>query len=126
MTENDVGREVVDGCYQIHTKLGPGLLESAYGNILGCELTLRGLRFVRQVIVPVAWGGVLIEQGFRADFIVEDLVILEIKAVDGVLAVHKQQLRTYLKLMDKRLGLLINFNTLLIKDGISRVVNGLN
>jgi GxxExxY protein len=85
-----------------------------------------GLEFTRQEMVPVSYGGIQIEHGFRADMIVESKVIVEIKAVEAISPIHKRQLRTYLKLSNKRLGLLINFNVILIKDGIARVVNGLD
>jgi GxxExxY protein len=124
--ENDVARHVVDAAYRIHTALGPGLLESAYESVLAYELTERGLHFARQALIPIVYHGVVIEQGFRADFIVEDKVIVEIESIDSVAAVHKKQLLTYLKLSNRRLGLLINFNEMLIKDGITRLVNGLD
>jgi GxxExxY protein len=125
MTENEVARQVVDAAYHIHTTLGPGLLESAYEVILAYELEKRGLRVVRQQAVPVVYDGTKIEVGFRADLVVEDQVIVEIKSVEAVAAVHKKQLLTHLRLAGKRLGLLINFNVALIKDGITRIANGL-
>jgi GxxExxY protein len=105
--ENDIARHVVDAAYRIHTALGPGLLESAYESVLAHELTERGLRFGRQVLIPIVYHGVVIEQGYRADFVVEDKVILEIESCDGVAAIHKKQLLPYLKLSNRRLGLLI-------------------
>ena len=125
MTENEVAREIVDAAYNIHTSLGPGLLESVYETILGVELSKRGFSNVRQKAIPVFYKGEAIELGFRADIVVEDKVIVEIKSVAEVHPVHKKQLLTYLRLADERLGLLINFNVALIKDGISRVVNRL-
>ncbi|HYL91759.1 MAG TPA: GxxExxY protein [Alphaproteobacteria bacterium] len=125
MTENEVAREVVDAAYHLHTTLGPGLLESAYEVVLAYELEKRGLRVKRQEPVPVVYGGAKIDVGFRADLVVEDLVIVEIKSVAAVAPVHKKQLLTHLRLADKRLGLLINFNVALIKDGITRIANGL-
>jgi GxxExxY protein len=110
---------------RIHTALGPGLLESVYDAVLGYELAQRGLRTVRQQSIPVVYGNVRIDTGFRADLIVEDKVIVEIKSVEVLAPVHKKQLLTYLRLADKRLGLLINFQVALIKDGITRIVNGL-
>ena len=123
--ENQVAKQIVDAAYQIHTSLGPGLLESAYEAVLGYELEKRGLRITRQPAIPIIYQGVRIETGFRADLIVEDKVIVEIKSVETILPVHKKQLLTQLRLADKRLGLLINFNVMLIKDGITRIANGL-
>jgi GxxExxY protein len=105
--------------------LGPGLLESVYEAILAHELRKRGLRVQRQLPVPIIWEDVQFEEGYRLDLMVEDKVLIEIKSVEAVAPVHKKQLLTYLRLMDKRLGILINFNEELIRDGISRVVNGL-
>lgn len=125
MTENDIARIVVDACYKIHTTLGPGLLESVYEIVLQRELESRGLRVRRQVPVSIVWEGVTFEEGFRADLIVNDLVIIELKSVEKLAPVHGKQLLTYLRLMKLRLGLLINFGEALIKDGIKRVANGL-
>jgi GxxExxY protein len=105
--------------------LGPGLLESVYEATLAFELASRGLRFTRQHPVPVIYGTLRIKLGFRADLLVEDNVVVEIKSVEQIAPVHKKQLLTYLRRMDKRLGLLINFSAALIKHGIMRVVNGL-
>jgi GxxExxY protein len=125
MTENAVAREIVDAAYRIHKILGPGLLESVYETVLTGELQKRGLRATAQQPVPVVYEGTRFEMGFRADLIVEDKVIVEIKSVEKIAAVHKKQLLSYLRLADKRLGLLINFNVAMIKDGITRVVNRL-
>jgi len=125
MTENELSRQIVDAAYRIHTTLGPGLLESVYVLTLAWELEQRGLRVVRQSEVPVVYQGTRIEAGFRADLIVDDQVIVEVKSVETLAPVHKKQLLTYLRLANKRLGLLINFNVVLIKDGITRIVNGL-
>jgi len=125
MNENEVAKQIVDAAYRIHTSLGPGLLESAYAAVLAYELEKRGLRTVRQQVVPIIYQSARIETGFRADLIVEDKVIVEIKSVEAVAAVHKKQLLTHLRLADKRLGLLINFNVALIKDGITRIANGI-
>lgn len=126
MTENDIARIVVDACYKIHTTLGPGLLESVYEIVLQRELESRGLRVRRQVPVSIVWEGVTFEEGFRADLIVNDFVIIELKSVEKLAPVHGKQLLTYLRLMKLRLGLLINFGEVLIKDGIKRVANGLS
>jgi GxxExxY protein len=125
MTENELATIIVDACYQIHTGLGPGLLESVYEVILQKELQKRGLHVMRQTPVPIVWGGVTFVEGFRADLIVNDLVIIELKSVERLAPVHAKQLLTYLRLMDKRLGLLVNFGEALIKTGIKRVVNDL-
>jgi GxxExxY protein len=123
--ENAVAQQVVDAAFRAHTKLGPGLLESVYEAALAYELEKRGLSITRQQGIPVVYEEVRIHAGFFADLVVEDQVIVEIKAVETVAPVHKKQLLTYLKLADKRLGLLINFNVVLIKNGITRIVNGL-
>jgi len=125
MDENDVARQIVDAAYRVHTTLGPGLLESVYEAALAYELGKRGLHVSRQQVIPVVYETVRIQTGFHADLLVEDQVIVEIKAVETIAPVHKKQLLTYLKLADKRLGLLINFNVALIKQGITRIVNGL-
>jgi GxxExxY protein len=125
MHENEVARIVVDAALAVHRGLGPGLFESVYENVLAVELDRRGLRLSRQVAVPLVWDGVECGAGFRADLIVEDLLIVEIKSVECIAPVHKKQLLTYLRLAQKRLGLLINFNVELIKSGITRVVNNL-
>jgi GxxExxY protein len=121
MTENELSKIIVDACIKIHTKLGPGLLESVYEVILARELRKRGLTVERQVPVSIEWEG----EVFDDDLIVNDLVIIELKSVEQTAKVHKKQLLTYLKLTGKRLGLLANFGAELMKDGLSRVVNGL-
>ena len=105
--------------------MGPGLLESAYEVILTHELKKRGLHVQRQLPVPIIWDDIRFEEGYRLDLMVEDKVLVEIKSIEKVDPVHKKQLLTYLRLMDKRLGLLINFNEEVIRTGITRVVNGL-
>ena len=125
MSENAVAQQIVDAAYRVHTTLGPGLLESVYEAALAYELEKRGLHLARQQAIPVIYEAVHIHTGFHADLVVEDQVIVEIKALETVAPVHKKHLLTYLKLADKRLGLLINFNVALIKDGITRIVNGL-
>ena len=125
MTENEIATIIVDAAYKIHTRLGPGLLESVYKATLAYELAKRGLQLRRQQSMPVVYEAVRMDVGFRADLIVEDKVIVEIKSIDAIAPVHRKQLLTYLRLTDKRLGLLINFNVELIKDGITRVVNNL-
>ena len=125
MRENAIAKEIVDVAYQVHTGLGPGLLESVYEAVMMYELRKRGRQVQAQVAIPVVWEEVKLEIGFRADLIVERKVIIELKSVEHTAPVHKKQLLTYLRLADCRLGLLINFGTALIKDGISRVVNNL-
>ena len=125
MTENEAAKQIVDAAFQVHTSLGPGLLKSVYEVVLAYELEQRGLQVVRQQAIPVVYHDTRIEMGFRADLIVEDKVIVEIKSVEAIAPVHKKQLLTHLRLADKRLGLLINFNVALIKDGITRIANGM-
>jgi GxxExxY protein len=125
MTENEISRIVVDVSYKIHTKLGPGLLESVYEAILYYELSKRGLNVERQKPLPVIWDEVYLDIGFRTDLIVDDKVIIEIKSVEQIANVHPKQLLTYLKVTGMKLGLLINFNEPLMKTGITRIVNNL-
>ena len=125
MTENAVAKEIVDVAFRVHLVLGPGLFESVYEAVLASELEKRGLHIARQQPIPVVYEGTRFEMGFRADLVVEDKVIVEIKSLGEIAPVHKKELLTYLRLADKRLGLLINFNVVLIKDGITRIVNGL-
>ena len=125
MTENEIARQVVDACYTVHTALGPGLLESVCETVLAYELGKRGLAVERQKPVPILYADMRFDEGFRADLVVEGKVILELKSVETVHPVHKKQLLTYLRLSERRLGLLINFGAALIRDGITRVVNGL-
>ena len=125
MTENEIAKEVVDAAYQIHRRLGPGLLETVYEVVLAHELNRRGLRVARQQPISIKYDSITFDEAFRADMIVEELVILELKSVESVSAVHKKQLLTYLRLANKRLGLLINFGADLIKNGITRIANGL-
>jgi GxxExxY protein len=126
MSENEVAKVVVDAAFTVHSRLGPGLLESVYEVVLAYELEKRGLKPACQVPVPIVYEGMRFDEGFRADIVVEDKVIVELKSVEAVAPVHKKQLLTYLRLGDKRLGLLINFGAALIKDGITRVVNRLS
>ncbi|NET02599.1 MAG: GxxExxY protein [Sphaerospermopsis sp. SIO1G2] len=125
MIENEITGIIVDVAYKVHITLGPGLLESVYETVMDVELRRRKLAVRRQVIIPITYEGIVLEEGFRADLIVEDKVIVELKSVENLRPVHHKQLQTYLKLADKKVGLLINFNVSLIKDGISRVVNNL-
>ncbi len=113
MTENEIAKEIVDAAYKIHATLWPGLLESVYETVLAYELEKRGLSVVRQQSIPVVYERVRLEEGFRADIIVENKVIIEIKSVEMLAPVHKKQLLTYLRLTNKHLGLLINFKAAL-------------
>lgn len=125
MTENELAKIIVNCCYKIHTSLGPGLLESVYEEILSYELKKENIQIKRQQGIPVIYDDVKMELGFRADIIVEDKVIIEIKSVESIAPVHQKQLLTYLKISGMKLGLLVNFNEALIKDGIHRIVNKL-
>jgi GxxExxY protein len=124
MHENQITKEIVDAAYKIHVALGPGLLESAYEAILEHELTRRGLSVKRQVVVPLVFDGITIDEGFRADLIVNDKVIVELKSIEKMAPVHKKQLLTYQRATGLHVGLLINFGAALIRDGIERIING--
>ena len=124
MTENEIATIIVDACFKVHTTLGPGLLESVYESVLFYELEKRGLSVTKQQAIHVFYEDIQFEKGFQADLIVEDKIIIELKSVEKVMPVHKKQLLTYLRLSDRKLGLLVNFGENLIKNGISRVING--
>lgn len=124
MQENDITGLILDTCIRIHRELGPGLFESVYEEILAYELEKIGLAVERQRGIEVEWDGQIMGLGFRADIIVESKVIIELKSVEKVEKVHFKQLQTYLQLMGIRVGLLVNFNEALLKDGFHRVVNG--
>jgi len=126
MTENEIGKVVVDAALKVHRELGPGLLETVYEVVLAGELERRGLRVERQVPVPIVYAGLRFEEGFRADMIVEGKVILELKSVEQIGKVHAKQVFTYLKLKGLKLGYLLNFGANLMKAGIERVVCGLS
>jgi GxxExxY protein len=135
MTENEIAKHIVDAALKIHKWFGPGLLESVYEAVLAAELEKRGLRVKREQPIPVVYEDVRLDIGFRADLIVpdrawsclivEDKVMIEIKSIEAIAPIHYKQVLTYLKIADKRSGLLINFNIDLIKEGIKRIVNGL-
>jgi GxxExxY protein len=125
MHENDISKIIVDITFLIYKRLGPGLLESVYQAVFVYELRLRGLDVQTEVVIPIIWNDMKLDQGFRADIIVNNKVIIELKSVEKLLPVHPKQLRTYLKLTELRLGMLINFNEDKLTDGIRRVVNGL-
>src|SRR5687768_14481628 len=113
-----VATQIVDAAYRVHQKTGPGLLECAYEACLVYELSKRGLKVLRQVIVPIIYDGVTLDTGLRIDLLVEDCVIVEIKAVEKLHPIHEAQVLTYLKLTGKKLGLLINFNVEVIRTGM--------
>jgi GxxExxY protein len=125
MHENELAKTIVDCAFKVHTTLGPGLLETVYQAALAYELENRRLRIAIEQGIPAHYGEIKLELGFRADIIVENKVIIEIKSVEAIAPVHLKILLTYLRLTDIRLGLLINFNVDLIKNGIRRVVNDL-
>ena len=125
MTINEISGQILDAAIKVHKELGPGLLESAYEACLTHELRKRGLKALTQVGLPIFYDGLQLDVGYRVDLLVEDAVIVELKAVEHVLPLHEAQLITYLKLSDRRLGLLINFNVLRLKDGYKRFANQL-
>jgi GxxExxY protein len=125
VTENEIATIVVDAAFAIHSRLGPGLLESVYEAVLAYELRKRGLKVLTQHPIPVHWEDLQLEVGFRADLIVEGKLIVELKSVDVLPDVSKKQLLTYLRVTGLRLGLLINFGEPLIKNGITRIANRL-
>ena len=122
---NSISGTIVDVAFHIHRTLGPGLLESVYERILAHELERRGLKVKRQKPVPIEFDGIRFEEGFWADLIVKNCVVVELKSVEELSRVHSKQLLTYLRLLDHRLGLLVNFGAPVIKDGIRRIVNRL-
>lgn len=126
MNENLVAKRVLDACFTIHRALGPGMLESIYERVLAFEVRQAGLRFRRQAPVPVIYNGTTIGIGFRADLIVEESVVVEIKSIEFVLPLHKKQVLSYLRLLDMKLALLVNFNSPLLREGITRIVNNLD
>lgn len=124
MTENEIGKIVVDCAVKLHMELGPGLLESVYEVLLAHRLEKRGLKVERQVHISIEYDGIRFDEGFRADLILEGKVLLELKSVEQTTKVHKKQVLTYLKLTGIKLGYLLNFGESLMKDGIHRILNG--
>jgi len=124
MNENEIGRIIVDCAVRLHMALGPGLLETVYEVLLAHELQEAGLKVVRQAPISIEFHGVRFDEGFRADLVVEDKVIIELKSVESVTRAHKKQVLTYLKLTGLKLGFLLNFGEAVMKDGISRIING--
>jgi GxxExxY protein len=125
MSENKISKAVLDASFRVHTALGPGLLESVYEAVLTYELHKMGLCVETQVSIPVIYEDVRLDIGFRLDLLVERKVVIEVKSIELLLPVHHKQLLTYLKLADYKLGLLINFNTAMLRDQIVRIANGL-
>lgn len=123
MDVNEISSAVVDAAIAVHKELGPGLLESTYEACLGYELGLRRLEVQNQLMLPVAYKSISINNGYRVDLLVEDEVIVELKSVERLLPIREAQLLTYLRLGQKKVGLLINFNCVLLKQGLKRIVN---
>jgi len=122
MTDNDLTREIIGAAIEVHKQLGPGLLESAYEECLAHELQLRNLKVERQKPVPVVYKRVKLECGYRIDILVENRVVVELKSIEGFAPVHEAIVLTYLRLSDHKLGLLINFNVTVLKDGVRRFI----
>ncbi|HQI41675.1 MAG: GxxExxY protein [Ignavibacteriales bacterium UTCHB2] len=125
MTENELSNKVIGVAIELHRVLGPGLLESAYENALAYELREIGLNVMQQVPMPFIYKEVKLDVGYRIDLLIEDKILIEVKSVEALAPVHFAQVLTYLNLSDLKLGLLLNFNTKLLKDGIHRVINNL-
>jgi GxxExxY protein len=125
MKENEIGTKRLEAAIHIHRELGPGLLEAVYEVILGGDLSDRGLRVQRQVPVPIVFKGIRFDERFRADIIIENKVLLELKSVERIVPAHKKQVQTYLRLTELKLGYLLNFGEAVLKSGITRCVNGL-
>ncbi len=125
MTENEIGKIIVDCAYKVHVKLGPGLLESIYEKCLAYEIEKRGLKVARQVPIQICYDELTFDEGFRADLLVEKKVIVELKSKEQTVRNDKKQTLSYIRLANKKLGFLINFGEERIKDGITRLVNGL-
>ncbi len=125
MDENEIAKIVVQAALELHSELGPGLLESVYEVLLCDALKRQGLSVDRQRPIPIVFRGIHFDEGFRTDLIVNDCVLVELKSVEALVNLHKKQVLTYLRLTGLRLGLLINFNAVLIKDGIRRIANGM-
>lgn len=123
MNDNQIARETVDAAVQVHKRLGPGLLESVYKSVMAHELTKRGLSVIRERAVPVVYDSIRLDVGFRVDLLVNLRLVVELKSVEAIAPVHIMQVVTYLRLIDLRLGLLLNFGAPLMKDGIRRIVN---
>jgi GxxExxY protein len=125
VTENEIGDAIIAAALKVHTALGPGLLESAYETCLLYELQKKGLPVQQQVLIPVRYEDFTIDNGYRVDLLVADRVVVELKALEAILPVHRAQLLSYLRLGGFKLGYLLNFNVAHMRDGIVRLVNGL-
>ena len=125
MTENQISSKIIGVAIEVHKQLGPGLLESTYETCLAFELKQQGLKLERQIALPVVYKDVKLDAGYRIDLLVENRVIIEVKSVDALADIHTAQLLTYLKLKEVKLGLLVNFNTVKVIDGLKRIVNNL-
>jgi len=123
MELNEISSQILGAAFKVHTSIGPGVLESVYQSCLHHELRKAGLRVEAQVSLPVLYDGLKLDSGFRIDLLVEDMVIVELKCVDSILPIHKAQLLTYLKLANKPLGLLLNFDVVHMREGIKRIIN---
>lgn len=122
MTDNELTHTILGAAIEVHRNLGPGLLESAYRNCLIQELTLRGLQVASERPIPVVYKGVKLECGFRLDLLVEDTIVVELKSVETIALVHEATILTYLRLSHHRIGLLINFNVAILKEGVRRYI----
>jgi GxxExxY protein len=122
LDENALSKKIIGAAIEVHRQLGPGLLESAYEQCLAHELSLQDIPFERQKPIPIVYKGLNLDCGFRLDLLVSSLVVVELKAVNEIMPIHEAQLMTYLKLTSCKLGLLLNFNTLRLRNGIKRVV----
>lgn len=125
ITENEIATKILDICFKIHRRYGPGLFESVYEEVLCYELIKDDIEFKRQYPIPLIHETIRLEAGFRADLIIKNKVLIELKSIEMIAPVHKKQVQTYLKLTGLRLGLLINFNVDLLKEGITRIANNL-
>ena len=125
LSENELSKLILDAAFRVHTKTGPGLLESVYEATLAYELRKQGLKVERQMPIPIRYDELTFDEGFRADLLVEDKVIVELKSVEELAPVHGKQVLTQLRLSNRRLGLLINFGAVRLKDGIERIANGM-
>jgi GxxExxY protein len=126
MTENDIGTICIETAIGLHRDLGPGLLETVYEIVLAHELGRRGFRVERQIPIPIAYRGIMFEEAFRADLMVEKKVLIELKSVEQISKAHRKQLQTYLRLTGLKLGYIFNFGAALMREGIVRAVNGLD
>jgi len=125
VTENDIGDVLIDSAMRVHSALGPGLLESAYETCLAYELKKRDLSVHRQIVIPIRYDGIEIDGAYRADLLIDNRVIVELKVTDGILPVHRSQLLSYLRLGEFKLGYLLNFHAPRLREGIARIANGL-